>query len=214
MENSHHGEVCTTQEAARILGLSVSSVQQLVESGAIRAWKTPGGHRRIPLAEVRAYMAASAPAVAPSPTPTPLSAGSAVREPEGMKVLIMEDNAMQQELYAHQFAQWQLPLTVLRCDSGYQALMEVAANRPDVLLADVVMEGIDGLEVIRTVFSYPRHADMDVAVVTSLDPQAIEQRGGLPPGVLYFPKPVNPDELLGFLRACQARHARRAGAAR
>ena len=48
-------EVCTTQKAAEILGISVTSVQQLVELGMIEAWKTQGGHRRIPLAAVVAY---------------------------------------------------------------------------------------------------------------------------------------------------------------
>ena len=50
-------EVCTTQRAAEILGISVSSVQQLVEAGVITAWKTKGGHRRIPLAAVLRYKA-------------------------------------------------------------------------------------------------------------------------------------------------------------
>ena len=51
----HTADVCTTQKAAEILGISVTSVQQLVEAGVIEAWKTKGGHRRIPLAAVEAY---------------------------------------------------------------------------------------------------------------------------------------------------------------
>ncbi len=51
-------EVCTTQQAAEILGISVSSVQQLVEAGVIEAWKTKGGHRRIPRQAVLDYKTA------------------------------------------------------------------------------------------------------------------------------------------------------------
>jgi excisionase family DNA binding protein len=37
----------TTREAARLLGISVSTAQKWIESGAIESWKTPGGHRRV-----------------------------------------------------------------------------------------------------------------------------------------------------------------------
>lgn len=38
---------CTTSEAAKELGISVRAAQLWVENGVLRAWKTPGGHRRI-----------------------------------------------------------------------------------------------------------------------------------------------------------------------
>lgn len=40
---------CTTTEAARSLGVSVRTIQLWVDSGALQAWKTVGGHRRIPI---------------------------------------------------------------------------------------------------------------------------------------------------------------------
>jgi excisionase family DNA binding protein len=45
--------VLTTREAAEILGVSVSTAQIWIESGAIASWKTPGGHRRVRLSAVR-----------------------------------------------------------------------------------------------------------------------------------------------------------------
>ena len=38
---------CTTREAAEALGICVRTAQLWVEQGRLRAWKTPGGHRRI-----------------------------------------------------------------------------------------------------------------------------------------------------------------------
>ena len=38
---------CSTRDAARLLGVSVRTAQLWVEDGRLRAWKTPGGHRRI-----------------------------------------------------------------------------------------------------------------------------------------------------------------------
>lgn len=45
--------ILTTREAARLLGVAVSTVQIWMESGALPAWKTPGGHRRAHLSAVQ-----------------------------------------------------------------------------------------------------------------------------------------------------------------
>lgn len=43
---------CSTAEAARILGVSTRTVQMWVDKGALTAWKTVGGHRRVLLESV------------------------------------------------------------------------------------------------------------------------------------------------------------------
>lgn len=46
----------TTREAARLLGISISTAQKWVESGALESWKTPGGHRRMRRSAVLALL--------------------------------------------------------------------------------------------------------------------------------------------------------------
>nr|WP_280740982.1 GAF domain-containing protein [Sphingomonas trueperi] len=46
----------TTADAAKLLGVSVRTAQVLIEGGTIPSWKTPGGHRRVYLADVRALI--------------------------------------------------------------------------------------------------------------------------------------------------------------
>jgi excisionase family DNA binding protein len=51
--NAHDDEpVLTTSDAARLLGISVSTAQAWMETGALPSWKTPGGHRRVRLSTV------------------------------------------------------------------------------------------------------------------------------------------------------------------
>ncbi|UVW28473.1 GAF domain-containing protein [Massilia sp. H6] len=45
--------ILTTRDAALLLGVAVSTTQLWMESGALPAWKTPGGHRRVRLSSVR-----------------------------------------------------------------------------------------------------------------------------------------------------------------
>ena len=49
--------ILTTREAADMLGVAVSTTQLWMESGALPAWKTPGGHRRVRLSAVRQLQA-------------------------------------------------------------------------------------------------------------------------------------------------------------
>ncbi|MFC0254141.1 GAF domain-containing protein [Massilia consociata] len=44
--------ILTSREAAHLLGVAVSTTQIWMESGALQAWKTPGGHRRVRLSDV------------------------------------------------------------------------------------------------------------------------------------------------------------------
>lgn len=193
-------EICTTQNAARILGISVTSVQQLVEAGALEAWKTKGGHRRIPLAAIHAYKAAQ--------TNTSEHGGAHAIPGRKPAILVIEDNLMQREIYQKQIQSWDLDATLTFCENGYQALIEIARNKPNVLLADIMMDGIDGYEVVSTILSYPDLSDMHIAILSSLSVAELGERGGIPNGVVYFGKPVNYDELRGYLRACCAQQHR------
>jgi excisionase family DNA binding protein len=191
-------EVCTTQVAAQMLGISVSLVQQLVETGVLDAWKTQGGHRRIPLKAVLDYKNKLA--------------GSMGRDASGRAtILVIEDNAIQRALYERQFAAWDLPADFIFCENGYQALLQIARRPPDILLADIVMEGIDGFEVVRTVMTDPELADVSIAILSGLPADELAARGGVPEGVVFFPKPINYDELRGYLRASVAQRARKPG---
>lgn len=191
-------EVCTTKEAARLLGMSVSTVQALVETAALSAWKTKGGHRRIPLKEVLAYKAS-----------LKESRQEDAQLSSELKVLVLEDEEMQRKLYEIQFESWDMPLSVTYCRTGYEALLEIGANPPDVFIADIKMNGIDGYEVIETILARPSLRHINIIIASSIGPEEIQNRGGVPKDLEYFSKPVVFEELRGYLRACYTQKLKR-----
>ncbi|MEO5349032.1 MAG: response regulator [Magnetococcus sp. YQC-3] len=75
---------------------------------------------------------------------------------------------------------------------GPSALEMVAARRPDLILLDIQMPGMDGLEVCRRLKADPRHARIPVIFITSLAEHAAESAGLDLGAVDYISKPFNP----------------------
>jgi CheY-like chemotaxis protein len=77
-------------------------------------------------------------------------------------------------------------------------LLQVGQRPPDILIADLMMPGMDGFEMIRHLRANPDLARMDIIVVSVIDRETILERG-LPPDVTIFAKPIPFHEIKGFL---------------
>lgn len=184
-------DYCGTSYAAKLLGLSVATVQLLVEKGEIDAWKTLGGHRRIALQSINAYLAKN------NPQLSRIDAQTRSR----LRVLLVEDDENAWELYRCQFEEWDLPIDCTWMPSALEALMDISSMQPDLLITDLSMPGVDGIEMLRTVKRNHHLADMQIIVISGLSPEVIAGRGGLPPQARLIQKPLNPDWLHGYITA-------------
>ncbi|KAB2923836.1 MAG: response regulator [Dechloromonas sp.] len=180
-------EFLSTRQAAQRLGVSLGTVQNMVESGALEAWKTTGGHRRIPVASVEALLARRR-------NLTPSAQDSANR----LDILVTEDDPTLQLLYQMTMEGWELPISLRIVDNGFEGLLQVGQRPPDVLIADLMMPGMDGFEMIRHLRANADLARMDIIVVSVMDRETILARG-LPPDVTIFAKPIPFHEIKGFL---------------
>ncbi|MDR2187195.1 MAG: excisionase family DNA-binding protein [Azonexus sp.] len=180
-------EFLSTRQAAQRLGVSLGTVQNMVESGALEAWKTTGGHRRIPVASVEALLTRR----------RNLTAG-AHETSNRLEILITEDDPTLQLLYRMTMESWDLPLDVRIADNGFAGLLQVGQRPPDVLIADLMMLGMDGFEMIHHLRANPDLAQMDIIVVSAIDRDTVIGRG-LPPDVTAFTKPIPFHEIKGFL---------------
>src|SRR5256712_7409292 len=90
---------------------------------------------------------------------------------------------------------------VLTAFDGETALRQVHAERPDLVVSDILMPGMDGYELCRRVPSAPPTALLPIVLVTWLDPKA-GRINGLEAGADDFlSKPVNWDELFARVKS-------------
>ncbi len=88
---------------------------------------------------------------------------------------------------------------------GEQALAQAVSIHPDVVVLDVMMPRIDGIEVARRLRSEPSTRDIRLVLV-SARAQAIDVQRGADTGVdAYITKPFEPDHLVSVVRGLVAR---------
>jgi excisionase family DNA binding protein len=176
-------DVCSTREAADRLGVSLRTVQLWSEAGLLRAWKTPGGHRRILTTSVEDLLKRRA-------------GMTGRRAPTGdYQVLIVEDEPDFRQLFELHLRSWGLPIQLSSAPSGFDALLQIGASRPDLLITDLRMPGIDGFEMLRALKASGAMGELEIIVVTALTGHTIAERGGLPDGVTVLYKPLRFAEL-------------------
>jgi len=90
---------------------------------------------------------------------------------------------------------------VLVAESGASALEQLAYARPDILLLDVIMPGMDGLTVCRRLKQDTATRDIPIIFMTALTDTVDKVAGFAAGAVDYVTKPVEPQEVLARLRA-------------
>ena len=118
----------STAEAAKMLGLSTTLVQTLVDQGEIKGWKTRGGHRRIALDSIIDYQN--------------LARNSLSRKAKMStkpRVTVVAEKANWIQDFHVDLNQWRLPIDVTFFESVTEAFLDLSSNRPDMIVLEMSM---------------------------------------------------------------------------
>jgi DNA-binding response OmpR family regulator len=119
--------------------------------------------------------------------------------------LLVDDDARLGALVAEYLGKNEIDVTV--AGDGERGLAALRGRRFDVVLLDLMLPGVDGLEVCRRIRTTPGLADLPVVMLTAKG-EEVDRIVGLELGADdYLAKPFNPRELLARIRAVLRRAA-------
>lgn len=148
-----------------------------------------------------------APAPAPAPILRPANESVTVRSLRTLgpavagrvvapakKILVVEDSGITRRVIAKALTDG--GYTVLEAENGMAAFAQLSETRPDLMLLDIVMPGIDGYKVLSMIRKHDDFKDLPVIMLTSRDGLLDKLRGKIGGSNEYLTKPFTPEELL------------------
>ena len=145
-------EHLTIRQAAAHCRVSIPTLRRWIRAGELGAHLTPGGHRRIDLPEFQRFLRAQGrPAYPVAPEPR-------------TRVLLVDDEPLVLQMLHDLLVDG--PFAIETASDGYEALVKVGTFRPALIILDVVLSGLDGIEACRCLRRLPETRDVRILGVT------------------------------------------------
>ncbi len=107
-------------------------------------------------------------------------------------ILAVDDSTVMQEMIKRALSS---DYRVLVADNAVDALSLIYHETISILLLDVSMPGVDGLELCRTLRSLPQFRDLPIIMLTARDGAFDKVQGRLAGATEYFTKPFQAEQL-------------------
>lgn len=118
-------------------------------------------------------------------------------EKHNAKVLVVEDNHMNKVLIRDMLVLQ--GCDVIEAENGSEGVKKAKSEKPDLILMDINLPGIDGIEAMKTIKSEPDLFDIPIIAVTASamkgDRESLRREGFNG----YIPKPVELKVLIDVL---------------
>lgn len=114
------------------------------------------------------------------------------------KVLVIEDN--EKNRYLISFILKGEGFDVIEAVTGEEGVEKAMNERPDLVLMDIQLPGIDGLEATRRIRALPVNGNIQIIALTSYAMSGDRERALAAGCNGYVEKPINPDTIIEEIR--------------
>lgn len=155
-------EIIGPVEAARLLRIGPTTVQRWIDSGLIPAHKTAGHHRRIVVRDLVEFAKTRGIPLHNQKSSTPPT------------VLIVDDDHDLLDMFSVRIRGERPDLTVQTASNGFQAGFMISQHSPGLVLLDIRMPGLSGIDVCRLVKKNPLYGEMRIVGMTAFRDHAVD----------------------------------------
>ena len=128
-------EYLSTRQSAKILQVSLGTVQKMVELGELIAWKTRGGHRRILASSLDQQLQRRKRAMRQKTTQNCVAMGIFRRSENGQELM-------------ESIADWQLKVDMEMAVDSLEGLMKAVSIAPDLIFLDALIPPVEQVHLI------------------------------------------------------------------
>jgi CheY-like chemotaxis protein len=175
----------STFAVARLLEVDPGSVANWIDGGMLKAHRTPGGHRRVAVDDLLVFLREHN-----MPIPDEFRGSSTAR------VVVVDDEPDMAAMIGKAIGIAHPDYEIHQAHDGFGAGSMIATVRPQVVILDLRMPGMDGFEVCRMIKADEKTRDTVVIAVTAYPSPESEERILECGGKLCLTKPLDLSELV------------------
>jgi excisionase family DNA binding protein len=169
----------TTFKISQMCGVNPTTVQNWVKEKKLKAFQTPGGHRRVRREDLVAFLKKFG-----MPVPAELAQDPPL-------IMVVDDEADILDMIGDLMCSGDAVVEVAKAQSGVEALLAIGGRKPDLLILDLLMPGMNGYEVCRKLKSNPGTQSIRIVAISGDHNPTVKERILETGADLFFTKPID-----------------------
>jgi len=180
----------STFAIAEMLHVDPGSVANWIDQGLLKAHRTPGGHRRVTAENLVQFLREHDMPIPPELDSAPV------------RVLVVDDEPAIAKMISRAIRSEYPEFELAEAHDGFRAGTIVATMKPDLVILDLRMPGMDGYEVCKLIKSQDATKHAEVIAITAYPSPERRQRTLECGARTCLSKPLDMDRLMEEVRAC------------
>jgi excisionase family DNA binding protein len=173
----------TTSEVAQYCQVTNDGVVKWIKAKKLKAYSTPGGHYRIRKSDFKDFLARYGMPIDPN-----------FFAEEKKRILVVDDETTIVDVISQALGDAQ-SFQVSTASDGYEAGLKIGIFRPDLIILDIMMPHMDGIEVCKRIKANPDTETIKVVAITGHPEQGNIDRAYRSGADLCLMKPLQIEHL-------------------